>query len=152
VQETFLRAYRHLGSYREQDRFRPWLWRILINRCRTLAAERARRPPRHDATVLEQLAAPGGPEADLDRHALRQALATALQALPTEQREAVLLHHAEGLSYPAISALTGAGVSALKMRVTRACLRLRELLDSSHVQASTDTSSELSMTQSDPHA
>ena len=153
VQETFVRAYRHLGSYREQDRFRPWLWRILVNRCRTLAAERARRP---QPQAREQLALiaddTASPDAHLDRRALRDALASALQTLPPEQREAVLLHHAHGLSYPAISALTGAGVSALKMRVARACERLREMLALQHTSASTQSASAIYSTQSDSDA
>src|SRR5436309_14311150 len=35
VQETLLRAYRSLGRYQERQQFRPWLFRILVNRCRT---------------------------------------------------------------------------------------------------------------------
>ena len=53
----------------------------------------------------------------------------ALAALPGEQREAFLLRHVEQLSYAEMMAVTGAGGSALKMRVQRACRRLQELLD-----------------------
>jgi len=58
----------------------------------------------------------------------RAELAHALAQLGPAQREAVVLRFAEELSYDEIAALTGVGVSALKMRVQRACLRLRELL------------------------
>lgn len=139
VQETFVRAYRYLASYREQDRFRGWLWRILVNRCRTLAAEGARRPHTSDPSVLAHLADPGSPEVELDRRVLRQDLAEALRTLPIEQREAVLLHFADGLSYPEMSAATGTGVSALKMRVHRACERLRTILSSRFHHDSTAT-------------
>src|SRR2546425_8167291 len=37
VQQTLLRAYRSLGRYQERQQFRPWLFRILVNRCRTAA-------------------------------------------------------------------------------------------------------------------
>lgn len=130
VQDTFLRAYKYLGSYREQDRFRGWLWRILVNRCRTRAGERSRRPELRDGVQLAALAdesAPTPHEA-LDRAFLRDELAQALAALPAEQREAVVLHFTEGLSYPEMAAITGTGVSALKMRVHRACERMRTLL------------------------
>jgi RNA polymerase sigma-70 factor (ECF subfamily) len=130
VQETFVRAYRYLASYREQDRFRAWLWRILVNRCRTLAVDRSRRPQPRDLAQYPDLVDPASPDADLDRAMLRRELAAALASLPADQREAVLLHLVEGLSYPEISAATGAGVSALKMRVHRACERLRTLLSS----------------------
>ncbi len=52
----------------------------------------------------------------------------ALDQLDVEHREAFLLKHVEELSYEQMSEITGAGISALKMRVKRACSRLRELL------------------------
>ena len=48
-----------------------------------------------------------------------------LEALGAEQREAFLLHHVEGMSYDDMATATGVGVSALKMRVKRACDVLR---------------------------
>ena len=48
-----------------------------------------------------------------------------LDTLPSEQREAFLLRHVEDLSYEDIAAITGAGLSALRMRVKRACDALR---------------------------
>ncbi len=130
VQDTFLRAYRYLGGYREQDQFRAWLWRILINRCRTRASDRSRRPEPRDASVITQLvdADAPAPDAELYRRFLRDELTQALSQLPPDQREAIVLHFADGLSYPEMSAITGTGVSALKMRVHRACDRLRGLL------------------------
>ena len=129
VQDTFLRACRYLGGYREQDQFRAWLWRILINRCRTRAGERSRRPEPRDASVITQLvdADAPAPDAELDRRFLRGGSARRCPA-PTRPREAIVLHFADGLSYPEMSAITGTGVSALKMRVHRACDRLRGLL------------------------
>jgi RNA polymerase sigma-70 factor (ECF subfamily) len=51
-----------------------------------------------------------------------------LQRLDTDQREAFLLKHVEELGYDDMAVITGVGVSALKMRVKRACERLRVLL------------------------
>jgi RNA polymerase sigma-70 factor (ECF subfamily) len=56
----------------------------------------------------------------------------ALLALPSDQREAFVLKHVEELEYEAMAAITGAGVSALKMRVKRARERLRVLLEGTH--------------------
>lgn len=130
VQDTFLRAYRYLHSYAEQDRFRAWLWRILVNRCRTRAGARQRRPEPVDASRITELADLHAehPDHSLDRLFLRDELAQALTSLPAEQREAVVLHFTDGLSYPEMAAITGTGVSALKMRVHRACERLRTLM------------------------
>jgi RNA polymerase sigma-70 factor, ECF subfamily len=130
VQDTFVRVYRALPSYREQDSFEPWLFRILGNRCRTAGA----RERRH-AEVVEYGDVPE--RATSARHdseiAWREEIELALRSLPDEQREAFLMRHVEGLSYEDMSAATGAGLSALKMRVKRACdamrIRLSEVDD-----------------------
>ena len=58
--------------------------------------------------------------------ALRLRIDQALATLPVDQREAFVLKHVEELEYEEMAAVTGAGVSALKMRVKRACDRLRD--------------------------
>ena len=63
-----------------------------------------------------------------ERAALREEVSRALAQLGPDQREAFLLHYVEGLSYEEMSAVTGSGISALKMRVKRSCERLREIL------------------------
>jgi RNA polymerase sigma-70 factor, ECF subfamily len=127
VQDTFLRAYRALGRYEERERFGAWLLRILVNRARTVSAMGRRRekmfPEQVDDTLPE--AAEAHPA---DRAALREEMVRALSQLGADQREAFLLHYVEGLSYEEMSAITGSGVSALKMRVKRSCERLREIL------------------------
>jgi RNA polymerase sigma-70 factor (ECF subfamily) len=127
VQDALLRAYRHLGSYREQDRFGAWLTRILVNQCRTARA-RSRRPlpPDLEWADAERLApAADATAADAAR---REELARALAQLPGDQREAVVLRYGDELSYAEMAAATGATAAALKMRVQRACRRLRALL------------------------
>ncbi|HEV2179190.1 MAG TPA: sigma-70 family RNA polymerase sigma factor [Gemmatimonadaceae bacterium] len=128
VQETFLRAYRHLGRYEERERFTGWLFRVLVNQCRTTLARR-RRLEAHIAEDAPELASwdddvAEGSERD-------EMLRTALARLHPMQREAVLLRFSADLSYEEMAAATGAGVSALKMRVKRACARLRAMLGES---------------------
>lgn len=122
VQDTFVRVYRALPSYREQDSFEPWLFRILGNRCRTAGAKE-----RRHAEVMEYGDVPE--RATTTRHdseiAWREEIERALRSLPPEQREAFLMRHVEGLSYEDMVVATGAGLSALKMRVKRACDALR---------------------------
>ncbi|QJR36817.1 RNA polymerase sigma factor [Gemmatimonas groenlandica] len=144
VQDAFVRAYRHLGSYRPRDvgvdnaggesggdgAFGAWLLRILVNQCRTRSA-RMSRYARFDAEPSEQIE--GGaaePTAATDHEAAerRTDLAQALALLSPEHREAVVLRFADELSYDEMASITGVGVSALKMRVQRACTRLRALL------------------------
>lgn len=128
VQEAFVRAYRHLGRYRERDRFVAWLLRIVVNQCRTRVAREARYTAldpelRRGTMTAEMITSPD--DGHFDR---RQELAQALAQLAPDQREAIVLRFGEELSYEEMAAVTGAGVSALKMRVQRACTRLRTLL------------------------
>lgn len=125
AQEAFVRAYGALHRYDGRVAFRTWLMTILINRCRTALGARAKREERvlTDADVAT-IAAPSSDD-DL---AMRDAIERALDRLDPVQREAFLLKHVEQLNYEEMSQVTGVGVSALKMRVQRACERLQELL------------------------
>jgi len=126
LQDAFTRAYRSLARCDDPERFGAWLFRILVNRCRTLGARRGRRARTFvsdDTALLE--AAEDHPA---NRTAWREEIERALARLRTEQREAFLLKYVEEMGYEEMSELTGVGVSALKMRVMRACDRLRELL------------------------
>ena len=127
LQETFLSAYGALGRYRERQAFRAWLFRILVNRCRTIARQRRRRRHRfvEDGAMHESVEA-NPPRGDPE---LRDALQRALDRLDPPAREAFVLKYGEGLEYREISALTGVGVSALKMRVKRACDALRPRME-----------------------
>ncbi|HVA57827.1 MAG: RNA polymerase sigma factor [Gemmatimonadaceae bacterium] len=126
TQDTFVRAYRSLGRCEDPERFGAWLFRILVNRCRTAGARRARRA----RTFLDDEAAllTAAEEHPAEQWAWREEIERALDELRPEQREAFLLKYVEGLGYDEMAELTGVGVSALKMRVMRACDRLRVLL------------------------
>ena len=126
LQDAFLRAYKALPRYEERERFAAWLFRLLVNRCRTAAVRRRRREQVFIASEVAIMGASVRP--DVDDTAWREEISRALAALPAEQREAFLLKHVEDLSYEEMSEITGVGISALKMRVKRACARLRELL------------------------
>ncbi|MBK6489232.1 MAG: RNA polymerase sigma factor [Gemmatimonadetes bacterium] len=126
LQDAFLRAYRSLAKCEDPARFGSWLFRILANRCRTAGTRRGRRERtfvRDEVALLD--ASEEHPE---DRDAWREEIQRALLSLEEDQREAFLLKHVEELGYEEIAELTGVGVSALKMRVKRACERLRVLL------------------------
>lgn len=126
TQETFLRAYRSLARYEERQAFRTWVFQILINRCRTAAVRRQRRHRMFlvdDSAVAVASVRPAAEASDL-----RAELKRVIDALDPDQREAFLLKHVEQLSYDEMAAATGVGVSALKMRVKRACDRMQWML------------------------
>jgi RNA polymerase sigma-70 factor (ECF subfamily) len=126
VQETFVRAYRALERCAQPERFGAWLFQILVNRCRTIGGQRARRERvvgANDVALHQAGVADTG-----ERQAWNDAIRWALTRLTPEQREAFLLKHVEELSYEEMAEMTGEGPSALKMRVKRACEALRVLL------------------------
>ena len=130
LQDAFTRAYRSLSRCEDPARFGAWLFRILVNRCRTLGARRGRRSRTFVSDEVALLEA--AEEHPAGRAAWREEIDRALSVLRPEQREAFLLKYVEEMGYDEMSAVTGIGVSALKMRVMRACDRLRELLSEVH--------------------
>ena len=137
VQDTLLRAFRSLDRYEERGQFTAWLFRILANQCRSAVVRIARRE-RDFPDVYTDGALPVDvrPNGDADSAAIHDStgdrLDAALAQLPADQREALALRFGESLRYEDMSAITGASVSALKMRVSRATARLRSLLMEVH--------------------
>ena len=128
VQEAFIRIYRALPYYRERERFESWLFRILANCCRTILSRNRRLSMRLVGLNTPEARSVYDRSDTRDDAAWRTMLDTALDTLPVDQREAFLLHHVDGHSYESMSDITGVRQSALKMRVKRACDRLRTML------------------------
>lgn len=127
AQDAFTRAYSNLGSFRGDCQFRHWLYRIAVNACRDFlkAGARAERP--HDLTGDELVTDVDPERASAARQAVT-ALAEAVAALPPKYRVAFTLFHVENMPYEEIEVVTGVKVNALKVRVHRARLMLRERL------------------------
>ena len=126
LQDAFVRAHRSLARCREDGQFGPWLFGILVNRCRTAGRRAARRNRMfvRDEVSLERARAPE----TSDRAEWDDTVRWAMERLAPPLREAFLLKHVEDMEYEEMSKLTGTGVSALKMRVMRAREQLRALL------------------------
>ena len=126
LQDSFVRGYRSHHRCTDPERCGAWMFGILVNRCRTYGARRARQ---NRVMVSNDYAlASASVEHTADRHAWRETIERALERLPQDQREAFLLKHVEELSYDEMHEATGVSVPALKMRVLRAREELRRLL------------------------
>jgi RNA polymerase sigma-70 factor (ECF subfamily) len=127
LQSVFVRAFKAIDRCEDPNRFGAWLHRIVVNECRTWISRRGARERRmvRDEVVLADVAS-SAPEGDVG---LRDQIARALATLPTDQREAFILKHVEEMEYEEMAEATGVGVSALKMRVKRACDALRGQLE-----------------------
>lgn len=141
VQDTFLAAYQNLTRFRGEAAFGSWVHRI--------AANNALMRLRHQRVVeaaTEELLAPefterGSlaevPEVDWSRRAdekvldeeLGRAIRQGTDALPEGYREVFLLKDVEGMSYEEIAEMMGISVPAVKSRLHRARLALREKID-----------------------
>jgi RNA polymerase sigma-70 factor (ECF subfamily) len=133
TQDAFIAAFRRLASFRGGS-FRAWLYRIAANTCYDELRRRRARPTLSlDATVAEgglaEMAGQGpSPARQVERQETVAAIQRALDALPPDQRLAVILCDVQGMDYAEISAVTGAPLGTVKSRIARARLRLRDLL------------------------
>lgn len=126
VQESLVRAFRSLRRCRDRARFKNWLFRIVSNQCKTHLRRRRRRAEVLSETEQEVVAL-DDTAAHVEAEELRRRVHMALQYLPEDQREALVLRYVDGLGVQEIAELVGAGVSAVKMRLLRAreALRIR---------------------------
>lgn len=124
LQETMLAAFRNLPGFRGQASLSTWLYQIARSFC--IKARRGTRP----ASQLEPDLPDAAPAPDLQVHARQvgQALAAAIGELPSEQREVLVLRDVEGLSAQQAAEVIGIEVGALKSRLHRARMALREKL------------------------
>src|SRR4051812_23791483 len=118
LQDAFTRAFRSLARCEEPERFGAWLFRILVNRCRTSGARRVRRGRTfvHDEAALMR----ASQEHPAEQTMWREEIERALGGLKPGQREAFLLQYVGGVGYDEMLEITRGGVSALKMRGVRA--------------------------------
>lgn len=127
AQDALARAYASLASFRGDCRFRHWLYRIAVNGCRDFlkAGARAERPAEIAGDALVNAM---DPERGAVARQAVAALAVEVAQLPPKYRVAFTLFHVENMPYDEIEAITGVKVNALKVRVHRARLMLRERL------------------------
>jgi RNA polymerase sigma-70 factor (ECF subfamily) len=128
VQEAFLRAYRFFPSFRGVDP-RPWLLAIVRNACWTwLRVNRVRESHADLDTVEEPVELSASAEEDLLRRADGARLTRALEELPADFREVVVLRELEELSYREIADVAGIPVGTVMSRLARARRRLQNAL------------------------
>jgi len=139
VQDAFVKAYTHIGTFRDELPFEVWFTRILINGCLDRLKARKRRekwlvPPSVDPSGVERnpadlLPSRGpSPEEYVLRQERRRQLQTALGQLPERQRLVFALSHFEGRSSREVSQMTGLSESTIRVHLFRAIRRLRGLL------------------------
>ena len=132
-QEAFLKAYKSLRSFKQEARFSSWLYQIALNLCR----DRMRRRRGKTMVSLEELEEGGaampvaGPTALdlLQERDTRRLVAQAIEALPDEQREVIILKEYQGLTFLEIAQVLDVPISTVKTRLYRGLDQLRVRLE-----------------------
>ena len=137
LQETFLKAYEHLDQFQGNSKFYTWIVRIAVNQA--LMKLRRRKTDRSvsldetidtgEDTVVREIAAwDENPEARYTREELGEILSSAVQSLEPPYRSVFVLRDVEELSTEETADALGLSVPAVKSRLLRARLQLREKL------------------------
>jgi len=124
VQETLLKALGHRAKFETGTNLEAWLFTILRNCLYTQHRKRRREVEDADGIYSQKISTTPEQPSRLEMQDLQAALAQ----LPPEQREAVLLVGAEGLTYEDVANICGVAVGTIKSRVNRARTRLSELM------------------------
>jgi RNA polymerase sigma factor (sigma-70 family) len=129
VQAAYLRALKFFGGFRGANS-RAWLLKIVRNTCYTwLDQKRARgQETAFDDEIHSVLSTAMDPEKRVLREEDEQSVRRAVEELPVELREVVVLRELEGMSYKEIAAIAGIPMGTVMSRLARARERLRERL------------------------
>lgn len=135
TQETFIKAYRALSSFRGDSKFSSWLYRIASNVCLDFLRNRSRHPQVSLSTVDEDDRATfelpdmrQNPEEQLMKKLGMEAVRRGLEQLPEQQRQILVLRELGGLSYAELAQTLGLEEGTVKSRIFRARKRLCALL------------------------
>jgi RNA polymerase sigma-70 factor (ECF subfamily) len=140
TQETFIKAYRSLSSFRGDSAFYTWLYRIGINAAKNFLVAQKRRAStttnEFDIEAAEnfeegsQLRELNTPENELMSKQIAQTVHQTLQALPEELRSAITLREIEGLSYEEIASIMNCPTGTVRSRIFRAREAIADKLQS----------------------
>jgi len=133
TQETFLSAYRNLAKFRGEAKFSSWIYRIALNVCNTRLRSRSKLSLSLDEQrELRGFEIPSDADdlgsviqqAQITRHVRR-----ALQGLPAEMRQVIIMKEYEGLKFAEIAEILGLPISTVKTRMYTGLSELRKRLE-----------------------
>jgi RNA polymerase sigma-70 factor (ECF subfamily) len=141
-QETLLKAYRALGTFKKEARFSSWLYQIALNVCRDRLRRRKSRPQVSLDELMEggEVVPQGRGPSPLDlieARDLSRTVAAAVESLPPEQREVVVLKEYQGLTFLEIAEALDVPISTVKTRLYRGLGQLRQRLERQGIRAAT---------------
>ncbi|WP_432785308.1 RNA polymerase sigma-H factor [Oligella sp. MSHR50489EDL] len=139
AQETFLKAYRALPKFRNESAFYTWLYRIAVNTARNhisskqnqvFVSDQLESQDGETFSLLDNLTDGETPETHMHNREILEALQEALDELPEQLRQAIVLRELEGLSYEEIASAMDCPVGTVRSRIFRAREAISERLKS----------------------
>jgi RNA polymerase sigma-70 factor (ECF subfamily) len=144
VQDSFVKVYKNLKTFRGDSSFSTWLHRILLNLARNKYQWNKRRGEQQKISISEKRQNPDGSDAgDIDfadtgnspqkikeKAEEEERIMSAIATLPETLRESLVLRHLEDMRYEDIAKLTGANIGTVKSRLSRAREALTKILKS----------------------
>ncbi|HQY60444.1 MAG: sigma-70 family RNA polymerase sigma factor [Myxococcales bacterium] len=128
LQDTLLSVTKHLAEFEGRSSLTSWVFALTRSACARRRRGLKNQPPVSDDRMADEPHAGRSPEAETADHELGEALGRALDALPEEHREVVMLRDVEGLTAPETAEALGVSVDAVKSRLHRARDALRREL------------------------
>ncbi len=138
AQEVFLKVYNQSRRYKPQAKFSTWLLKITKNLCLNRLRGKRRHPvvsldspvETEEGKVPRDIPAPAQarPDVFLERKELRDLIRESIESLPPKQRMVVILAKYDNLPYQEIARVMGCSVTAIKLRLHRAKVTLKERL------------------------
>ncbi len=136
LQETFLRAFRHLKKFKEKSSFYTWLYRIAINVSLRKLAKKKRAVEKVPVEEITEIGGNGQdipdyelrPETEMKKRKIVETVRNALAELPAEWRSVVILRDMEGLSNKEVAEVLKISIPAVKSRLHRGRVLLRNIL------------------------
>ena len=130
AQETFIRAYEQIGSFRRASKFSTWLYRIAVNSCLNWRQSEARRF-RLETSCAEEFATRRADGENLSGDRVNE-VQTEMLKLPAKQRAAVVLTVYDGLNHAEAAQVLGCPGTTVSWRVFAAKRRMKQLLAAGH--------------------
>jgi RNA polymerase sigma-70 factor, ECF subfamily len=135
-QEVFLRVFRTIHTFRGHSSLRTWMYRIVVNQARNRQRWWRRRHKAQQVSLDQHIQDHGdlaemvdnGPDRLVGQKQLAERIRLALDALPFDQKTAIVLREIDGLSYEEIGFSLGIAVGTVKSRLARAREGLRAQL------------------------
>lgn len=131
VQETFIKAYRGLPNFRGEAQFYTWLYRIAVNTAKKALLDMKREPSSNDSYQIDQnedetfrteqnLIDIATPEKAYAAKRIAEVVDQAIQELPDELQQAIMLREVDGLSYEEIAEVMECPIGTVRSRIFRA--------------------------------